>query len=72
MDYNKHYIRVDSNGFIIHGFSDAFEQPQTGDICINTNGGRQFMLLDQYNPMLLDFPSGSPLYKYVNGVVSHV
>ena len=26
--YNKHYIRISENGIIVHGFSDAFEQPQ--------------------------------------------
>ena len=43
--YNKHYIRVDDDGRIIHGFSDAFEQPHDGDVCINEQGGYQFRLI---------------------------
>ena len=33
--YNKHYVRLDANGNVVKGFSDAFEEPKTGDICIN-------------------------------------
>lgn len=63
----KHYIRVDSRGNIIKGFSDAFEQPQVGDICINTNGGRHFELIGNVNPTL--FSNQVPVYKYVNGAI---
>lgn len=35
----KHYIRLDSVGRVIKGFSDAFEQPEETDICINEDGG---------------------------------
>lgn len=37
----KHYIRV-QNGIITHRFSDAFEQPQEGDICVATNAERHY------------------------------
>jgi len=39
--YN-HYIRTNETGEIIHGFSDAFEQPQDGDILVRENGPRHF------------------------------
>lgn len=63
--YNKHYIRTDDRGAIIYGFSDAFEQPQSTDICINEQGGRQFHLMPNgtENPPLLDM-HGIPLYKW--------
>ncbi|MGN6715519.1 hypothetical protein [Anaerocolumna jejuensis] len=61
--YNKHYIRLDANSCIIKGFSDAFEQPEDGDICINQEGGRHFELLGQVNPNLYD-GYGCPIYKY--------
>ena len=52
--YNKHYIRTNEDGQIIKGFSDAFEQPQDGDICINEQGGYQFRLVPggEENPPL--------------------
>lgn len=58
--YNKHYERKDVNGFVIKAFSDAFEQPQEEDICINEQGGRH------YSPDL--FTEGFPKYRYVDGV----
>lgn len=69
--YNKHYVRLDNTGRIIEGFSDAFEQPQKGDICINEQGGYQFRLTPggTENPMLVDY-DGIPLYKYVDGAVT--
>ncbi len=67
--YNKHYIRLDTNNCIIKGFSDAFEQPEENDICINQEGGRHFELLGQVNPPLISL-SGVHLYKYIDGVIS--
>ena len=64
----KHYIRLDGIK-IIKGFSDAFEQPQTGDICINENGDRHFMLNDNINPALTD-EQGIAKYKYEKGKIS--
>lgn len=61
--YNKHYIKLDANNCIIKGFSDAFEQPEETDICINQEGGRHFELLGQVNPSLLD-DYGCPEYKF--------
>lgn len=67
----KHYIRLDSAGRIIKGFSSAFEHPQEGDICINEDGGYQFRLASdgQENPPLMDM-DGIPLYKYEGGAVA--
>lgn len=45
MDGYKHYIRVNENGVIVHGFTDAFESPEPGDICILDNGPRHFHLV---------------------------
>ena len=43
--YNTYHIRTDTQGRIIRGFSNAFEQPQDGDILINEQGeGTQFRL----------------------------
>ena len=39
--YN-HYIRLNEAGEVVHGFSDAFEQPQDGDILVLGNGPRHF------------------------------
>ena len=66
---NKHYIRIDSQSRITHGFSDEFEQPQDNDIEINIgmNAGRLFELFvnDEWltNPPLTDF-DGVFLYKW--------
>ena len=61
--FNRHYIRIDSSSRIIEGFSDAFEQPKPTDILINNQGGRQFELLGQANPSLLN-EDGTPQYKW--------
>lgn len=63
--YNKHYIRTDDRDVIIHGFSDAFEQPQPSDICINEQGGRQFRLTPNgaENPPMRNM-QGVALYKW--------
>jgi len=42
MEGYKHYVRLNEQGSIIKRFSDAFEQPQTGDICIAENAGRHY------------------------------
>lgn len=67
----KHYIRLDDAGRIIKGFSDAFAQPQEGDVCINEDGGYQFRLEPggAENPTLADY-DGIPLYKYEGGAVA--
>lgn len=66
----KHYIRMDNSKRIVKGFSDAFEPPLDGDICINEQGGYQFRLTPDgtENPPLVDF-NGIPLYKYEGGAV---
>lgn len=68
--YNKQYIRTDSIGNILRGFSDAFEQPQAGDICINERGGYQFRLFPggEENPPITDM-QGCHLWRYENGQV---
>ncbi len=43
---NKHYIRLNKNKDITKIFSDAFEQPEKSDICVNENGGRHFNQID--------------------------
>ena len=58
---NKHYERLDENGFVIKVFSDAFEEALETDICVNEEGGRH------YNPAIRR-EDGLPLYKYVDGV----
>lgn len=57
-DY-KHYIRV-NNGIVTHGFSNAFEQPQTGDTELSGDFGRHFQLQ-------LTTERGQYKYKVVNG-----
>ena len=66
MNENKHYIRLDSDGYIIHAYSDAFESYTNEDICIKENGGRQLVINGTVNPSLYS-PSGYPIYKYSNG-----
>jgi hypothetical protein len=64
----KHYIRLDENNNIIYGFSDAFEQTQENDICINENGERHFELLGIVNPSLVTM-DGIYLYQYIDNNV---
>lgn len=59
----KHYIRLDENKSIIHGFSTTFEEPLETDICINDNGGRHFEVNGVINPQLKN-ENGIPLFKY--------
>jgi len=56
---DKWYLRADADGIVIHGFSDDFEVPQVGDVCINEQAGRVFS-------MQLSDQRGQPLYKLVD------
>lgn len=38
----KHYIRINDKNEVIHGFSNAFEEPLESDICITETGERHF------------------------------
>lgn len=44
MDGYKHYIRVNEEGLVVHGFSNAFEQPLTTDLPLSGDQGRHFQL----------------------------
>lgn len=59
----KHYIITDEVGRILRGFSDDFEQPTAGAICINEDGGRHFELNGVINPPMTDY-NGLPLYCF--------
>ena len=63
----KHYI-TEQNGFVINGFSTAFQQPTETDVCINEDGGRHFQLNGVTNPQIKD-DEGFSFYKYINGEV---
>lgn len=56
----KHYIRIDAKGYVIKAFSDAFEQPQEGDILVAETEERH------YNPELFTMV-GAPRYKWSEG-----
>jgi hypothetical protein len=58
---NKHYIRIDTNNYVIYSFSDAFEQPLETDILIEE--GERHYNLD------LRKDDGSYNYKYVDGEI---
>lgn len=58
----KHYIITDETGRILRGFSDDFEQPEAGAICICEDGGRHFELNGVINPPMMDY-NGTPLHK---------
>lgn len=60
MDGYKHYVRLDESNCIIHGFSNAFEQPQDGDILIVEDGPRHFHEAFS-QPLHIDL--GIPLWK---------
>lgn len=68
MYYHKHYIRLDAENRILYGFSDAFEPPLDGDVCINEQGGYQFRLFPdgEENPSLIG-ANGIHLYKLDGG-----
>jgi len=63
IQFNNHYIVIDSASNIVDGFSDAFITPQPTDILINAEGGYQFRLFPggEANPLLLN-EYGVPLY----------
>ncbi|SCW87042.1 hypothetical protein SAMN04487970_10857 [Paenibacillus tianmuensis] len=62
MDGYKHYVRTVTGGLVIHGFSSAFEAPESMDICIGENAGRHFTL-DLRNER------GQFRFKYENGAL---
>lgn len=67
MFFQRYYIRTGVNNVIVHGFSDAFEQPQNDDILINERGeGTQFRLFPggEENPSLFHTEHMIPLYKW--------
>ena len=59
----KHYIMTDEADRVLRGFSDDFEQPTDGAICICEDGGRHFELNGSINPPMTDY-SGAPLYSF--------
>lgn len=61
--YNKIYARADGAGTVIRIFSEAFEQPQEGDICIdetNTDrhGAQAYPVLDENGFFNYEIKSG--------------
>jgi hypothetical protein len=56
--YGK-YVRKDTEGRIIKGFSDYFEAPQEGDVLLYRDPGIQFRLL----------PDGAPNPRMTEGIV---
>lgn len=65
---HKHYARLDSDGWIIHAYSDAFEAFTEGDFCIEQYGDRQLKILDEINPPLFT-TDGAPIYKFEAGEI---
>lgn len=63
LDGFRHYIKIDDRNRVLHGYSDAFELPEQGDICINEQAGRHFELFGQVNP-LITTAEGVPMYKW--------
>ena len=64
--YNKHYIKVDSSGRVVDGWSNGplRDKAPTDAICINEQGGYQFRINGgEENPPLFDW-DGIPLYKW--------
>lgn len=64
----KHYIITDEQGRVLRGFTDDFERPESGAICICEDGGRHFELNGVINPPMTDY-NGVPLYKLDGGKV---
>lgn len=60
MDGYKQFIRPDVNSIVVKGFTDAFEQPLTGDLQLTGQDGRHFQ-------MQLTNVRGQYLYKVVSG-----
>jgi hypothetical protein len=75
MGYNKHYITLNADNYIIDTHSDAFGQPPTiyTWICINEKGGYQFRFYPggEENPSLRD-DDGNFIYQYINGEIIRV
>lgn len=71
--YNKHYIKADSSGRVVDGWSDGpLSDKGTADaICINEKGGYQFRLFPggEENPSLFEWEYMIPIYKYKDGKV---
>ncbi|UKS27206.1 hypothetical protein LOZ80_38100 [Paenibacillus sp. HWE-109] len=63
MDGYKHYIRIDTNNIVTHGFSDAFEQPQQGDVQLDGEFGRHFQ-----TPLTTG--RGQYKYKLIDGIIT--
>lgn len=63
LDGFRHYIKIDDRNRVLHGYSDAFEQPESNDICIADDAGRHFELFGEINPQLTTV-EGVPLYKW--------
>jgi len=59
----KHYIRIDAEKNITHGFSDKFEKPVQGDICINENAPRHFPKNEMF-PDGMKTEEGYPRYTW--------
>lgn len=62
------YIRVDLSNNIVKGFSDVFESPIEGDICIDESNTRHFYIGEDINPPLCDI-AGTYFYKYVDNTI---
>jgi len=56
----RHYIRLNEDGLIIKRFSDAFDNPQEGDICVKDDADRH------YNDPVMSV-RGQYISKWVNG-----
>lgn len=57
-DY-QHYVRTDSKGIAVHGFTSGFERPKEGDILLPYETGRHFRLQlrnerEQYRYKVID------------------
>ena len=61
------YIRVKDTS-IVKGFSDAFETPIEGDICIDESDTRHFHIAGEINPTICNM-DGVYLYKYIDGEI---
>ena len=61
------YIRVKDTS-IVKGFSDVFEDPIEGDICIDESDTRHFHIAEEVNPSLCNM-DGVYLYKYIDGEI---
>lgn len=62
MDVYEHYIRTDSNGIVVKGFTTGFEQPQQGDLLLSGKDERHF-------DIPLTNERGQYRYKIENGAM---